>query len=132
MIDTTIVRDGGRYYRFTKHENNRSIFLETSDSLLGTWKDIPTFSLVNERGYEGPACFALNPTPEGGAKSWVLFLDYYAKGIGYTAFLSHDLASGRFEPDDHFSFPFKTPHGSILPLSAEEVARLQSTYGVQE
>jgi len=132
VIDTTIVRDGSRYYRFSKHEDNRAIFLETSESLLGKWTDIPGFLLQNERGYEGPACFALNPASEGGAKTWVLFLDYYAKGIGYTGFVTHDIASGKFVPDAGFSFPFKTPHGSILSISMDEAARLKSTYGVEE
>ncbi len=128
VIDTTIIRENGRYYRFTKHERRRSIFLETSARLAGPWTDIPSFSLANGAGYEGPACYALAPSAEGRPGSWCLLVDYYAQGTGYAPFVTRDLAGGKFEPAADITFSVKTPHGSVLPISEEEFARVQSAY----
>jgi beta-galactosidase len=128
VIDTTFVRENGRFYRFTKNEGNRTIFLETSEKLLGPWTDIPGFSLLNAVGYEGPACYALQPSAEGRPGTWCLLLDNYAKGTGYSAFVTHDLAGGKFAPAPDITFSVKTPHGSVLPVSAEEFARLKTAW----
>lgn len=128
VIDTTLVRENGRYYRFTKNEGKRTIFLETSEKLLGPWTDIPGFSLLNAVGYEGPACYALQPSADGGPGTWCLLVDYYAKRVGYTAFVTRDLAGGKFAPAPDITFSVKTPHGSILPVTTEEFARLQAAW----
>ena len=53
-IDTTILHEDGTYYRFTKNEggstnelgaNTKSIFMEKSSQLLGTYSSIPSESL---------------------------------------------------------------------------------------
>jgi GH43 family beta-xylosidase len=129
VIDTAIVRENGRYYRFTKHEAKRTIFLETSEKLSGSWTEITNFSLVNDEGYEGPACFPLKPGVTGKPGTWCLLLDNFTKALGYKAFLTDDLASGKFKPAPDVTFPFRFRHGSVLPVTEEEFARLQATYG---
>lgn len=128
VIDTTIVRDGGRYYRFTKNEQRRSIFLEVADRLSGPWSEVPGFSLAHLTGYEGPQAYLLSPASAGRPASWGLILDHYAKGAGYQAYVTDNLAEGRFEAAQNFTFPFRFRHGSVLDLTAAEYARLQTAY----
>jgi len=122
VIDTDIVLDNDRYYRFSKDEKDKAITLEVSEHLMGPWQEVPEFSLASLVGYEGPQCFPL------GDGRWCLLLDYFSKGEGYQAFVTEDLASGRFEAAGDFSFPFRFRHGSLLPISAAERARLQTAF----
>ena len=132
IIDTTIVRDGGRYYRFTKDEKEKGITFETSEKLTGTWSEVPHFSLANLVGYEGPQCYLIEPACEGKPPTWGLILDQYSKKAGYQPFVSHDLAGGQFTAGSGFTFPFRFRHGSVLPLSTEEYTRLHQAYGAAE
>lgn len=129
VIDTTIVHHDDSYYRFTKDEKFKAITLETAPQIDGPWTDIPEFSMAKLRGYEGPACYQLQPATENRPAVWSLILDHYAKGRGYQPFVTNNLAGGDFEKAESFSFPFKFRHGSVLPLSSGEYARLQDKYG---
>jgi hypothetical protein len=128
VIDTTIVRDGTNYHRFTKDETTKAITMETSEKLLGPWRSVPNFSLAQLRGYEGPECYLVEPAAADRPPTWCLILDYYSKGQGYQPFITHDLAGGQFKTGEGFSFPFKFRHGSILPVSDAEFERLDSAY----
>lgn len=128
VIDTTIVVDNGRYYRFTKDEKFKAITAETSDTLNGEWKDVPGFSLAHLEGYEGPACFLLSGEKPSDPKKWCLLLDHYARGEGYKPFVTNDLSSGQFEPAPNFKFPFRLRHGSVLTVTPEELARLEAAF----
>ena len=97
-------------------------------SLDGPWSDVSTFSLAKLRGFEGPACFQLKPASADQPATWCLLLDNYAKGAGYKPFLTTNLAAGDFKADSTIQFPFKFRHGSVLPLTHEEYARVQSAY----
>lgn len=125
VIDTTIVRDGRRFYRFSKDEQVKAITMEVADRLGGPWAEVPGFSLAKLTGYEGPECYRLQPGPDGKPGAWCLLLDHYSRGAGYQPFVADDLASGHFVAGPGFSFPFRLRHGSILPLSAAEHRRLQ-------
>lgn len=129
VIDTTIIREGGRYYRFTKDEKFKAITAETSAALDGKWTELPGFSLARMTGYEGPACYRLGDPAPGEPARWCLLLDHYARGQGYKPFVTDNLAGGEFKPAPDFAFPFKLRHGSVVPVSAEEMARLEATYG---
>lgn len=129
IIDTTIVRDGGTYYRFTKDEKFKAITMERSEHLLGPWTDVAGFSLARLVGYEGPECYLVEPAAAGRPPIWTLILDNYAKGRGYQPYISHDLASGKFEEGQGFTFPFRFRHGSVLTLTPEEFRRLQGLQG---
>lgn len=128
IIDTTIIRDGSSYYRFTKDEKHKAITMEKAERLDGTWTDVPGFSLAHLLGYEGPECYVLHPSADGRPPVWALILDNYAKSRGYRPFVSTDLATGKFDEAGDFSFPFVFRHGSVLPLTAEEFARVEKAY----
>ena len=125
VIDTTIVRDGGRYHRFTKDEKHKAITMESADKLAGPWREVADFSLSKLVGYEGPECYLVPPSAPGQAPAWCLILDHYAKGKGYQPFVTHDLATGQFTPGEGFTFPFHFRHGSVLSLTAAEYDRLE-------
>jgi hypothetical protein len=131
-IDTTIVRDNGKYYRFTKDEKFKAITAETSDSLEGPWTDVADFSLAKMRGFEGPTCFRLTDAQSGEPGDWCLLLDNYARGQGYKPFVTDDLGSGQFTAAPDIKFPFKLRHGSVLPVSAEEFERLQAAHSDED
>ena len=128
VIDTDIVFENGKYYRFSKDEKFKAITMETSDQLEGTWAGVSNFSLAKLQGFEGPACYRLTDAPEGKPATWCLLLDNYARGQGYKPFITKDLSTGQFEPAPDFKFPFKLRHGSILPVSAEELTKLEAAY----
>jgi arabinoxylan arabinofuranohydrolase len=128
VIDTDIVRDAGKYYRFSKDEKFKAITMEVSEKLMGPWRDVPDFSLAKLMGYEGPQCFLLESAVGGKPPTWCLLLDYYSKGRGYQPFVSHDLSRGQFTPVSDFGFPFHFRHGSVLPITAEEYGRLKARF----
>jgi hypothetical protein len=129
VIDTDIVSDGaGRYYRFTKDEKFSAITMETSTHIDGQWTDVPDFSLVKLHGYEGPQCYLVEPATSNKPATWCLILDRYSRGTGYHPFITHDLAGGQFTPGEGFVFPFTFRHGSVLPVTADEYARLQAAF----
>jgi hypothetical protein len=128
VIDTTIVREGGRLYRFSKDEQFKAITMETGTSLMGEWASVTNFSLARLRGHEGPQCFLLRPSAGDQPATWCLILDHYARGAGYQPFLTDDLASGQFRAGEGFVFPFRFRHGSVLPISEEELHRLRAAY----
>ncbi len=128
VIDTDIVFDEGKYYRFSKDEHFKAITVETSDKLMGPWQEVPDFSLSRLKGYEGPECFLLEPATADKPSTWCLLLDFYSKGAGYKPFVTHDIKGGQFEPDSDFSFPFRFRHGGILRLTPAEYQLLKTTY----
>jgi hypothetical protein len=129
VIDTDIVREGSKYYRFSKDEQYKAITMEVSEKLMGPWQDVPQFSLAKLKGYEGPECYQLKPAADGKPATWCLVLDLYSQGKGYQPFVTDDLAGGQFTEAPNFSFPFLFRHGSILPLTEEEYARLDGKLG---
>jgi hypothetical protein len=129
VIDTDIVRDNGKYYRFSKDESFKAITMEVSQKLMGPWQDVSQFSLAKVTGYEGPACFLLEPAAPGKPPTWCLLIDYYSRGEGYQPYLTHDLSGGQFTSASDFTFPFRFRHGAVLPLTAAEYARVKAAYG---
>ena len=125
VIDTDIVREGNRYYRFSKDEQFKAITMETSDKLIGPWQDVSGFSLAKLQGYEGPECYQLKPAADGRPATWCLVLDHYSKNNGYQPYVTEDLSSGDFKPAPGFHFPFRLRHGSILPVSQAEYHHLE-------
>ena len=89
VIDTTILRSNGKYYRISKDETDSRLILEESDSLRGDFKRIfcPVFEKL--KGVEGPEGYLL---PEG--RSWCVIADQFAEGKGYLPMITEDLSSG--------------------------------------
>ncbi len=126
VIDTTIIKAGDTYYRFTKDERDKAITMEKSQHLMSSWSEVEGFTLSKLRGYEGPTCFMMEPPRGGKPAEWCLLLDQYSTGAGYQSFETTDLADGDFDEGDRMDFPF-TPvrHGSVLALTKTEYNRLK-------
>lgn len=128
VIDADIVRENGRYYRFAKDEQNKSITLEAGANLMGPWIEVTNFSLAKVRGYEGPECYRIKSASDGKPAMWCLILDHYRQGTGYEPFVTDDLSRGQFKPGEGFVFPFRFRHGCVLPVSAAEYEHLEKAY----
>ena len=125
VYDTDIIRNGEKYYRFSKDARNNAVTMEVADKLAGPWIDVSGFNLTATQHYEGPAAFQLAaPNAESGSGTWCLMLDH--PGKGYDPFMTTNLTSGKFTRSSEMKFPFVFRHGSILPLSADEYQRLKS------
>lgn len=129
-IDTTIIRENGRYYRFTKDEKYRAITTEAGLRLSGPWNDVPGFSLCGLEGVEGPQVYRSFGSDPTRSSQRTLIVDRYSTQEGYAPFVTNDLSSGKFVPGVGFKFPFQFRHGSVLAISRNEFRRLQARYGV--
>ena len=130
VIDTTIVRENGMYYRFTKDEKYKAITMEKSRDLMGNWADVQGFSLDKLTGYEGPTCFMNEPAQDGRPAKWCLLLDWYSKGRGYQPYFTDELGKGTFNGGEPMNFPFHpVRHGTVLPITGAEMRRLVDQWG---
>ena len=136
VIDSTMIEDGGKYYRYTKNESRGVIEIDVADSVLGTFKPIASTdlstTLPNKQGaVEGPIIFKLNEKSADGKTQWCLMVDRFARGQGYYPLITTNLASGDFTllDNDDFSMPIKYRHGYVMPVTAAEYDALQRAYG---
>lgn len=131
FIDTSMIEYQGTYYRFTKNENELSILMETSDSVLGDFSLVKT-RIANEFGVEGPGIYQIN-----GEERWVLYMDGYAdknSGVGYFPLIANsleDLKNANFVRMDEadYEMPAGAKHGSFVPITQEEYDALQAKWG---
>lgn len=130
-IDTTMIEYEGTYYRFTKNENELTIFLETSDAVLGDFTMVKE-EIAGETGVEGPAIYQVY-----GEETWVLYMDGYANdnsGVGYFPLIAdslEDLQTGNFRrlESDEYEMPLGAKHGSFVPISQTEYDALMNAWG---
>ncbi len=133
VIDSTVIRHGGVYHRFTKDERNQSpsapcgkfITQERSTDLLASsWS--PVADCIGREGAagpgisrgEGPAVFKSNTE-----EKWYLFIDEFG-GRGYVPFETTDLASGRWTMSPSYDLPASPRHGTVVPVTGAEYDRL--------
>jgi Glycosyl hydrolases family 43 len=128
IIDSTVIRIGDSFYRFTKDERvnatsspcGKFIRVETSLSLTDTEWDLVAECVGQgtvSRG-EGPLVFKSNTE-----ERWYLFIDEFG-GRGYVPFESTDVRSGRWIVSPQYSLPSSPRHGTVLPVRADEYQRL--------
>lgn len=133
VIDSTVIREGDTYYRFTKDERSNSpgapcgkfVLAETSSQLRST-----SWSLLAEcigqgtisQG-EGPLVFRSNTE-----QKWYLFIDEFG-GRGYLPFETTNLATGQWTPSPQPSLPASPRHGTVLPVTAADYQRLSQAFG---
>ncbi|WP_157975152.1 immunoglobulin-like domain-containing protein [Glycomyces dulcitolivorans] len=132
-IDSTMIEDGGTYYRFTKDERSNSsstpcgkfILAETATSLAADadWSFLADCigSGAMSAG-EGPLVFKSNTEDK-----WYLFIDEFG-GRGYIPFETTDLASGEWTPVADYDLPASPRHGTVIPVTAAEYERLQTAW----
>lgn len=127
-IDTTIIKEGDTYYRFTKNESNSSIIMEKSKSLSSGFTAVEGYKINGAagdtvQGYEGPTAYKIN-----GEDKWCLLLDYFSKSQGYKPFVTEDMSVGEFVSAEDFSFDGKYRHGGVMPITQEEYDGLVRAY----
>jgi hypothetical protein len=132
VIDSTVVRYDGTYYRFTKDERANSpeapggkfITVEKSADLRATSYAFVADRVgqgVIEQG-EGPIVFRSHTEAK-----WYLFIDEFS-GRGYVPFETTDLDSGTWTPCEDHALPPGARHGSVLPVTRAEYERLLAAY----
>lgn len=138
VIDSTVARDGDWYYRITTDDKvvgscARDVVLERSRSLtavdspgteLRRWERVDDCirTRVGTDWVEGPTVFEDN-TGDG----WWVFMDE-AGGRGYLPFHTDSLAEPHWSlPGDH-ALPSRPRHGTVLPVTAEELARVRAAH----
>ena len=141
-IDTTMIENDGTYYRFTKNEGGstnelgaltKTIFLEKSDRVLGTFTQIKSDSLNSNQYVEGPTIFKLNQDDTNGTDKWCLLVDDFG-GSGYYPLITTDLESGEFTKPDAgtYKMPSRARHGTPIRVTAEEYNAIMKAYGTPE
>jgi hypothetical protein len=132
VIDSTVIEDRGRYYRFTKDERSASpdapcgkfIVAERARKLRDTSYDFVADCIGAgdiARG-EGPTVFKSNTE-----NRWYLFIDEFG-GRGYVPFTATDLASGDWRLATGYELPARPRHGTVLPVTRSELDAVRAAY----
>lgn len=138
-IDSTVIKEGDTFYRFTKDEGSvtgcADIIQESSSSLtstLGSWSIIASCIGRNAgtSAVEGPTAFKANAGDVNGQKFY-LFVDEYT-GRGYIPLATTDIASPDWQVPSSYTLPRSPRHGTVLPITAAELAALQSALSSTE
>lgn len=141
-IDSTVIKDGDTYYRYTKDEENahkcadKDIFVETSKNLTSVTTDGEDsgWTMGQEcighdagtKAVEGPTAFKANPGDVNG-EGYYLFADEFG-GRKYLP-LKADSPAGPFEAVGDVSLPDPAPrHGTVLPITESERQALLAEY----
>jgi hypothetical protein len=132
VIDSTVIEHNGWYYRFTKDERSagpnapcgKFITEERSHQVRDTSYDFVA-DCVGANGVsrgEGPTAFKSNTE-----NRWYMFIDEFG-GRGYVPFQTTDLASGQWQPVTSYTLPASPRHGTVLPVTSAELARVRAAY----
>ncbi len=141
-IDSTVIKDGGEYHRFTKDEGGvtgcSDIIQEQADSLTAAddvkdpkydpknpaWKIVASCigKAAGTSAVEGPTVFKANPGDTSGSP-YYLFVDEYG-GRGYIPLGSNSLDTPSWKVPASYSLPAKPRHGTVLPITQAELTKL--------
>lgn len=138
VIDSTVIKEGDTYYRFSKDEARVSgcldIMQEKSTDLLAV--DLPTTNPRNwslmancigkkagTGGVEGPTIFKSNTE-----EKYYLFVDEFG-GRGYIPLESTSLENPNWKLSSNYELPRAPRHGTVLPVTKTELERLHSQLG---
>jgi large repetitive protein len=132
-IDSTVTLHDGVYYRFTKDEGAGTtgcsdIIQESSTSLRAP---LPEWTMTDScigrdagtSAVEGPSIFQSNPGDVNGGGKHYLFVDEYG-GRGYIPLVTDDIATGGWTVASGYDLPASPRHGTVIPVTAEELAGL--------
>lgn len=132
-IDSTVIKEGNLYHRFTKDEGAggtgcSDIIQESSETLrdtLESWTIIATCigRDAGTQAVEGPTAFKSNPGDVNGEKFY-LFVDEYVNR-GYIPLATADIANPDWTVPSSFSLPRSPRHGTVIPVTAAELAALR-------
>ncbi|WP_183098548.1 family 43 glycosylhydrolase [Nocardioides pelophilus] len=143
-IDSTVIKENGSYYRFTKDEGGggtgcSDIIQEKADSLTAV--DLPgdpSWAFMDAcigrdagtSAVEGPTVFKANPGDTSGSP-YYLFVDEYG-GRGYIPLGTDDLEAPDWQVADDYNLPASPRHGTVIPVTAAELAKLREGIVVPE
>lgn len=123
-IDGDIVFKDGKYYMFYKTEGDgNGIKLATTEDLTsGKWTEYPDYKQQTNEAVEGSGTFKLI-----GQDKYIMMYDVYMKGK-YQFTESEDLMNFRVV-DSEVSMNFHPRHGSVLPVTKEELRAIYAKWG---
>ncbi|WP_328988496.1 family 43 glycosylhydrolase [Kribbella sp. NBC_01245] len=137
-IDSTVIKESGTYYRFTKDEGGggtgcSDIIQEKSSSLTAV--DLPgnpawamqDSCIGRDAGtsaVEGPTVFKANPGDTSGS-NYYLFVDEYG-GRGYIPLGTNNLEAPDWKVPSTYSLPASPRHGTVLPVTQAELDLLRT------
>ncbi len=128
VIDSTILRSGRGYYRYTKDETTKNIYVDFSENLRPEgFREIKSQVLSGLFGVEGPEIFPFNDR-----EGWCLIVDRFAEGKGYLPLVTDCLEDGSFRILEDGEFDMgktKKRHGGVLNITEEEYAALEEKFG---
>ncbi|WP_082587350.1 family 43 glycosylhydrolase [Nocardioides sp. Soil774] len=137
-IDSTVIKEGGSYYRFTKDEGAGTtgcsdIIQEKNDSLTEpdlvgakawAFQDGCIGRDAGTSAVEGPTVFKRNPGDTSG-KQYYLFVDEYG-GRGYIPLTTDDLEAPDWKVPADYKLPASPRHGTVLPVTQAELDALRA------
>lgn len=143
-IDSTVIKEDGVYYRFTKDEGGggtgcSDIIQEKSSSLTAV--DLPgnpawafmDACIGRDAGtsaVEGPTVFEANPGDTSGSP-YYLFVDEYG-GRGYIPLGTDDLEAPNWQVAADYNLPASPRHGTVIPVTGAELAALREGIVIPE
>jgi hypothetical protein len=118
VIDATLQKEGGRYIMFLKDETKKppqkNIRIAFSNKLTGGYGK-PSSPITGNYWAEGPTAIKING-------KWIVYFDKYTQHM-YGAVESADLINWK-DISDKISFPSGTRHGTVFPVTRNELAVL--------
>ncbi|MBE2320924.1 hypothetical protein DVA67_033515 [Solirubrobacter sp. CPCC 204708] len=135
-IDTTVIKVGDVFYRFTKNEAGNAgsdVFSEKHtqlrDANLANWTrvapGIGRSTWVANQGYEGPLVFKANPGDTACPQQFYFWADRYTNGGGYQVSCSADIEANVWTPKTpRFTNTGTVRHGTVTPLTLREWNRI--------
>ncbi|KAM5356851.1 hypothetical protein ACJ41O_003497 [Fusarium nematophilum] len=132
-IDSTVIKEDGLYYRFTKAtvDGCADVVQESSNSLaagLEDWKRVASCIGKNTgtEEVEGPSIFRTKCRDDNGSR-YILLADEFG-GDGYVRIESTDLASGHWTLSGNLSYPVSPRHGTIILLTSKELEGIKEAF----
>lgn len=121
-IDGDIIYSDGKYHLFYKTEGHgNGIKKATSEHLTYGWIPEDNYLQQTRDNVEGSGVFKLN-----NSNDWILMYDVYTKGR-YEFCRSSDLQHFSLI-QDQISMDFHPRHGTVLPITRKEAARLSAAW----
>jgi len=123
-IDADIIKKDGKFYMFHKSESGApGIKLAISDKVSGGYEYL-SFDRVDKETerVEGSGVFKLNNSDE-----WILMYDVY--GLGRYQFTKSSDLNNFTVIDEDVSMNFKPRHGTVMPITKNELQRLVAEWG---
>ncbi len=123
-IDGDIVYKDGLYHLFYKTEGhgNGIKSATTKDLTSGKWVEQDDYKQQTKEAVEGAGTFKLI-----GQDKYILMYDVYMKG-GYDFTETEDLVNFK-NTDKKVNMDFHPRHGTVIPITAEEMERLKKKWG---